>query len=357
MGLNIAPAYRVIANSEDITDKVRARLKNMRLVDGLGFESDAVEITLADHDSADPIQLPPTGAELEIFIGYDQDVRRVGMFVVDGVELSGFPAEMVIKAAAAPYEKSKGGKVDLQSQKTRSWPAGTTLGDMVKRIAGEHRLQPACSPKLASIALPHTDQVSESDLQILRRIAKRYDAIAKPAGGRLVFAPLGEGKTASGEDMPRVTLTPKDGSAYRVTMGSRDSAGTCIAYWRDVKSAKRRTVTVGEGEPVRRLRHAYRDSASAEAAARAELRKRARGEQGLSYTIPGRPDIVAETLLTMKGFREGVDGDWIITRAEHYIGPNGYATTIDGERPNSDPAVAEASAATADDQEQPAVEV
>src|SRR5690606_9651542 len=182
---------------------------------------------------------------------------------------------------------SKGGQVDLQTQKTRSWKVGTTLGAMVNRIAGEHRMQPACAAELAGIALPHTDQVSESDMNLLRRLAERYDAIAKVAGGSLVLTPLGAAKTATGADMPRVTLTPKDGNAYRLTIESRDSAGTCVAYWRDVKAAQRRIVTVGEGEPVRRLRHAYRDSASAQAAARAELRKRARGEQGLSYTTPG----------------------------------------------------------------------
>lgn len=346
------PTFKVIAESEDITRTIRSRLKHIRLTDEVGNLSDSVEIALSDHDPTHPIRIPPTGAELEIFIGYGERVRRMGLFVVDQVELSGYPGEMIISAAAAPFEQSKAGKNDLQSQKTRSWEAGITLGAMVNRIAGEHRMEPAVSPKLASIALPHTDQVSESDMNLLHRIAKRYDASMKPAGGKLVVVPVGEAMNAPGEDMPRVTLTPKDGSAYRVTIASRESAGTCIAYYRDIRAAQRRMVTIGEGEPVRRLRHAYRDSASAEAAARAELRKRARGEHGLSYTVPGRADLVAETLVTMSGFRDGVDGDWIVTRAEHYIGPNGYATTIDGVRPNSAEVVAAVNAAAADDQVQ-----
>src|SRR5690606_9161314 len=95
-------------------------------------------------------------------------------------------------------------------------------------------------------------------------------------------------------------------------------------------------VKVGSGEPVRRLRLQYKDRASAEAAALAELRRRARQERTLTYTFPGRPDVLAECIAVLRGFREGVDGDWLITRAEHYIGPNGYRCTIEAEQPNSE---------------------
>lgn len=357
MGLNIAPQFRVVANSQDITDKVRERLKHIRLVDETGATSDTLEIALADNVPTDPIKIPPRGAELEVFLGYDGDVRRMGLFVCGEIELSGFPREMVIRARAAPHEATPSGRVDLQSHKTRSWKAGTTLGDMVRRIAGEHRLKPAIAPQLAAIALPHTDQAHESDINLLQRLARRYDAIAKPAGGSLVFAPRGTATTASGAAMPRITLTPEDGSDYRVVFPSRESAGSCIAYYRDIAAAKRRFVTVGEGEPVHRLRHSFKDKDSAEAAARARLRARARGERTLSYTFPGRPDVVAESLAVMKGFREGVDGEWLVTRAEHYMGPNGYTCTIEGESPNSAQRVAKASNTQAADAVQPATAI
>lgn len=357
MGLSIAPAFRVIANSKDITAQIRDRFKSLRLVDETGTTSDTVEITLADHDPAKPIAIPPTGAELEIFLGYDDQARRMGLFVCDEIELSGFPGQLVIRARAAPYEKSKSGKTDLQTQKTRSWKKGTTIGAMVKRIAGEHRLTPAVSPGLASIALPHTDQAHESDMNLLSRLAKRYDAIAKPAGGSLVFAKRGEGKSASGDDLARVTFTPADGSDYRVTFASRESAGTAIAYYRNTRKAERREVKIGDGEPVVRLRMSYADAVSAENAARAERRKRARKERTMAYSFPGRPDVAAEAIATMKGFREGVDGDWLITRAEHYVGPMGYRCSIECEQPNSAEGATKATQASADDQVQAAAVV
>ena len=86
MGLNIAPAFRILANSEDITAAIRDRFKSMRLTDETGTTSDTVEITLADHDPANPIAVPPTGAELEVFIGYDDQAQRMGLFVVAVVQ-------------------------------------------------------------------------------------------------------------------------------------------------------------------------------------------------------------------------------------------------------------------------------
>lgn len=352
MGLNIAPAFRILANDKDITAKIRERFRSLKLNDQAGVESDSVEITLADNTPDDPIKLPATGAELEIFLGYDQDVTRKGLFVCDEIELSGFPGEMVIRGRAAPFEGTKKGRVDLQSHKTRSWSAGTTLGAVVKKIAGEHRLTPAIAASLAKIALPHIDQAHESDMNFLSRLARRYDAIAKPAGGRLVFVPRGDASTVSGANMPRVTLTPKDGGRFRVVIASRDSAGTCVAHYRDLDAGEHHEVTVGSGEPVHRLRHPYKDKATAEAAARAKLRHKARAERTLSYTLPGRPELAAECLVTMQGFRDGVAGEWLVTKAEHYIGSEGYRTSFEAERPNSHADVAKASATTAADQAQ-----
>lgn len=240
----------------------------------------------------------------------------------------------MIRARAAPYEKSKGGKTDLQTQKSRSWKKGTTIGAIVNKMAGEHGMQSSVSADLAKIALPHTDQASESDMNLLARLAKKYDAIAKPAGGKLLFLKKGDGKTSSGQDMPAFEVTPDITSAWRINLASRDSAGTVVAYYRDVGAAKRKEIAVGEGEPVRRLRMAYKDQASALEAARAEQRKRARGEASASVNMPGDPDIMAESVMNMKGFRPGVDGEWLVSRVEHYMGPMGYTCQIEAEKPN-----------------------
>lgn len=357
MGLNVEPAFRVVANSEDITDKIMSRFKSLRITDETGNTADTLELQLADHDPSDPIQLPPVGAELEAFIGYDGEVRRMGLYICDEVEISGYPGSMTLRARAAPFEASRGGKNDLQTQKTRTWKKGTTIGGMVQRMAGEHGLSAAVSESLASIVLPLTVQSQESDMNLLLRLGKQHDAIAKPGGGRLMFVTRGESTTASGERIPEVTLTPADGSAYKVTIASREKAGTTIAYYRDVRGANRQEVKVGSGEPIVRLRMAYADRATAEAAARAKQREQARQTRKLSYTLPGRQTLMAEATVVMQGFRDGVDGRWLVKHAEHSIGNDGYRTSIECEQPNSADAVKAASSAAATQGEQLGSEV
>lgn len=347
--MNHDPNFRIVANSQDVTDRIRRQLKNISVTDESGITADTLEIELADSEPERPIPIPETGAELEVFLGYGESLRRMGLFVVDEIEVSGPPSKMILRARAAPHDESKTGMIGLQTQRTRSFKAGITIGALVERIAGEHRMRPAVAPALASIALPHTDQVSESDLNLLHRIAKRYDAVAKPAGGAIVFAARGESVSASGGPMPRVSLALKDVSSWRVTLASRETAGTVVAYYRDTRKAERREVKVGEGEPVKRLRMAYPSKQSAESAAKSELRKAARAARTLELSLPGDPRIVAESLLSLSGFREGVSGDWVVTRAVHYFGPDaGFSTRVDAELPNASPEASRANVAAED---------
>lgn len=339
MGLitGIEPTWRVIANQSDITASIAERLISLTLTDAVGIESDLLEITLADDQPVAPIAVPPTGAELQVFIGYDGIEQPMGLFICDEVELAGWPGEMVIRARAAVYDKSKGGKSDLQTQKSRSWPKGTKLGDMVNKIAKEHSLTPAVADSLKSIELPHTDQADESDINLLVRMAKRYDAIVKPANGKLALAKRGESKSVSGEQLQPVAIDASECSAFRMVQAKRETAGMVVAYWHAVKQSKRNEVKVGTGEPVRRLKQYYPTEAMALAAARADLQRRQRAQETVSITCAGSPLIAAEAPLTLSGFRPNVDGNWLISRVTHRIdASSGYVCDLEGEKPNSE---------------------
>lgn len=332
--MNIAPAFRISANRADITATLRQRFISLRLTDEAGLDSDTLEITLADHDPRARLIVPPPGAELEVWLGYDTSATRMGLFIVDEIEVGGPPDQMIIRAVAAPLEKTPRGKSPLQTQKTRSWEQGTLLGDMAKAMAAECGLDPAISPALAPLALPHIDQSEESDINLLKRICRDHGAIAKPAGGRLLLAKRGESKTLLGLLLPTIKLTSQDVTSWRATMARRDAPGTVIAIWRDIAAGEDREVRVGSDRPVKRLRHQHPDEASAVAAARAEYEKRERGVATLSLTMPGRPDFMAEGRVHLTGFRDRVDGEWLATRVQHLLDAGGYQCTVDAEVPD-----------------------
>jgi phage protein D len=331
--MGLMATFKVVANDADITAAIAARFISMSLTDETGITSDMLEIVL--DDSGEPIQRPPKGAELEVSLGYDGEAQPMGMFVCDEIEYSGWPSQMVIRARGAIFDKTPKGKANLQSQKTRSWPANTKLGDMVAKIAKEHGMEAAVATALKSIVLPHIDQSDESDLNLLVRLAKRYDAIVKPSNGKLVLAKRGESKTVGGQALSSITLTPNDDiSRFRVMETARESSGTVVAYYHLVKQAKRHEVKVGSGEPVTRLKRYFPTQDMARAAAQAELDKRDRKKSTLSLTMPGRSDVSAESPLTMTGFRDGVDGKWIITRVAHRLDKSGgYTCDLEAETP------------------------
>lgn len=329
------PAFRVTANGADITALVASKYTSLRITDEAGFQSDTLEITLADNDPASPVRKPPKGAELEVWLGYDGAATRMGLYVADEVELSGWPGQLVIRARAAPMEKSKDGKTDLQTQKTRDWPKGTKLSAMVGAIAKEHKLESAVAKSLQGIVLPHFDQTEESDISFLIRVAKRYDAVVKPGGGKLALVKRGESKTASGDDMPTVVLLPEHCTKWSENESARDDDGTVVAFYHDRGAAKRVKVEVGSGDPVRRLRNNYPDKASAEKAAQAELDKRERRKNKFSCTMPGDPQLAAEGKLQLVGFHPDVATDWLIARVTHDVTPGaGYTCDVEAEKPN-----------------------
>ena len=121
-----------------------------------------------------------------------------------------------------------------------------------------------------------------------------------------------------------------------MTISTRETAGQVVAYYHAVKEAKRHEVSVGSGEPVRRLKSYYPTQEMALAAARAELQRRQRGQQTVAINIIGSPAVLAEAPLTVAGFRPNIDGEWLITRVTHRLDKStGYTCDVEAEKPNS----------------------
>jgi hypothetical protein len=335
--MGLKPFYLVTANGVDISPKMQPRLVSLALTDEAGDTADTLEITLADNDPDDPVRKPPKGAEIEVWLGYDGQGTRMGLFIADEIELSGWPGQMAIRARAAPLEGSKGGKSDMQTQKTRDWPKGTKLSAMVAKIAKEHGLEPAVAPSLQSITLPHFDQTEESDISFLVRVGRRYGALVKPGGGKLAVIKRGEGKNASGDDMPTIVLVPEDCTRWSENESAREDGGTVVAFYHHKGEAKRKHVEVGSGDPVRKLRNNYPDEASAKEAAQAELDKRNRRRNKFACTMPGDPKLAAEGKLQLVGFHPDVATDWLVSRVRHEFTPGGgYACEVEAELPKND---------------------
>ncbi len=329
--MGLKPAFEITANDKDITEAIQKRLISLRVTDQSGWESDALEIVLDDSDPLKSLALPTTGAELQLKLGYENALFKMGLFVVDALEVSGPPTKVLISSKAAPQDNTRLGKSSMRTQKNRSWETGTTLQTLASQIANEHGLEPAVGQTLKDLSLPHIDQINESDINLLTRIAKDYDALVKPVAGKLVVTKRAESKSTRGQDLKPIPLQGSEITNWRLNIRKREPAASVVAVYRDLEQAKDVEVIIGDGEPVRRLKHQYADEASAKEAAQAELDKGQRSERTLSISLPGRANIRAERKLIIEGVRNHVDGEWLVTQVEHSLERGGFKTSLVSE--------------------------
>jgi len=318
----MTPAFQIFADGRNVTEAFNDRLLSLTVTDEDGLDSDAVEITVDDRDNV--VALPRKGASLTILMGYrETGLSLMGRFTVDEVTIEGPPWEIGVHGRAADLRAS------FKEQKTRHFE-GTTLGAIFEKLASEHGLEAAIDPELAKRAVRYVAQTEESDLHFATRLARRHDAVAKPANGRLVVAHKGAGRSGSGQPLERLVLRPGDVTHVRVSKADRPDHGGVEAEWYDRDGAERRSVLVENGEgPRMRLPHTYPSEEEAVRAAEARSRELDRAEGSLSVEMPGRTDIAAEMQVDMVGFRDGIAGAWTIERAEHRLDDGGYVTSFE----------------------------
>lgn len=331
------PLWRLTLASEDITQRIQPRLMQLTLTDNRGMEADQLDLTLDDSDGR--LDIPTRGASIHLSLGWsDTGLIDKGSYTVDEVEHSGTPDQLTIRARSADLRQG------ITTKKERSWHQ-TTVGAIVRTIAAENELWPSVSPDLEAQPVDHLDQTSESDANLLTRLAEMFDAVSTVKAGRLLFYKIGRGMTVSGKELGRVSITRKDGDRHRFSVADRDACTAVTASYYDTKAGKKAEVTIrrekGEdgkkldhsGDNTKTLRHTYANKANAMRAATAALDKAARGVSTFSLTLArGRPDLFPELPASVSGWKPAIDGtDWLLAKVTHRLSPSGLVTELELE--------------------------
>ena len=127
----------------------------------------------------------------------------MGIYYRADVEIVLVPRRSVVRATAADLRS----RSSLKAPASRAWDE-VTLGALVVEIAATHGYQARVDPSLAESPIAHIDQVAESDLHLLRRVAGHYDAMLNAAAGHLVVVRLGSAPTA-GTGVPLRPTRPR----------------------------------------------------------------------------------------------------------------------------------------------------
>lgn len=336
--MSAVPDFRVTVDGRDITDMLRglvspargpkrARLVSLGITSKRGGDADQLDLVLDDSDGA--LAFPPTDANVRVWLGWKRGAGvtpglvDMGEFVVDELGHTGPPDLLTIRARSADFTGS------LKTRRDKGWK-NTTLGAIVRELAGRHGLKPACAPALARVTVTAKPQSRESDLAFLRRLGREHDAAATIKGGALILSPIGAGNAPSGAALPTMTITRAAGDRHDFTRKRREEAGGAMAEWHDRVAGRRNKVVVGNAEKVMKLGRTYATEAEARRAAQAATQRSAREPSTLSLTLAqGRGDLQPEQRARVVGFKENVSGSqWLIAEVAHSLGDRGFTSTV-----------------------------
>ncbi|ESQ15694.1 MAG TPA: hypothetical protein DDY14_14535 [Chromatiaceae bacterium] len=325
-----APSYDLTVDGLLPSVVLRDRLISLSVTYRGGLESDQLSLTFDDRPSptGGSMRIPPRGKAITVWMGYQFRLVKMGTFEVTQVSLSGSGGGRTLSVSGVPRL--------LLDESTRTW-ANTTLADIVTTIADENGLSPRVSRGLGSTEIAVENQVRESDLSFLTRLAEKYDAVAKPAGESLLFLEKGEALTASGRPVGPVVLGPLDISSWSYQTSEQTEYAAVVALWHDLEHGLQREVR-SRGSPrsdgVYRMAHLFISEAEAQAAADAKFKELTRDTGTLSLTAIGNPELTAEGRISVQGLRDGVDGEWIPASVTHTYSSGGYQCSLSAYRPS-----------------------
>lgn len=317
------PEFRILANGSDITDLINDRLLLLRTTDKAGLESDGFELRLDDRDDA--IALPERGAEIEVFLGYDGKLEKMGRYTVDEVAASGPPATLVISGKAADMRGS--GKTVRNGAFE-----DTTLAEVVKRVAARNGWEPVCTLTDRVVRL---EQRGESDINFITRVAKLYDCTAKVADGKLLVMRREGSVSASGRAIDPLVIRRSDLSRWQFRFSDRSAQKSVRTRYQNKQTGALEVLTLGNDDapdglpPVHTDRHIYPDQTAAEEAAKARLTAFNRSTADVRLEMPGRTDLFAERVISVVDLKPGLNGEYLCESVEQTYTQAGWSTTVE----------------------------
>lgn len=319
------PAFRVTLDGQDITGKIAPRLVSLTLAECRGEDSDQLDLTLSDADGQ--LAIPPRGARINLQIGWaDTGLVDKGVFTVDEVEHRGTPDLLTLRARTVNL-------IDTFRQLQEHSFHDTTLGAIIEVIAFRQELKSGIADALLNVAVKHIDQTRESDAAFLRRLGKKYDAVATVKNDTLIFTPASRSKTISGKDLPTIRITRQFGDSHRFHSAERDSYSGVRVFWHDDKRGLRRSVVAGAPGNAKRLRTTYASEADARTAAVAEWQRIQRGLATFELSLAlGNAALMPQSPVIVSGFKAAIDSvDWLASKVTHSISDAGFTTRIELE--------------------------
>lgn len=323
------PICQVSIDGQAASPVLSDRILSCQVVDKEGSESDTTAIVL---NNAPPAAVPRTGAVIRVWLGYQGAVAYMGSFVAEEIELALGPDLMTITGRAASMKGS------AKTPKSRHWDA-TSIGDIVRELAGEHGLGAAVDQRIGAFVYPYIAQTDETDYAFLERLARRHGALFSVKDGKAIFAVRASGLSPTGAALTGLTITRNlivaGSGSFRIS--DRASYREVIASYGDQALGTRAEVSVPsdpQGTASARIVEPFGTRAEAEAAATARAAELLRRRSTFNVSIVGNPAARAGAPIVFPDAPPGAAGvRFVIGQATHAFNKaGGYTTGLSGEQ-------------------------
>ncbi len=309
------------ARSQDL----ETALTRWSLTDESGDSADRASLTL-DADELDFI--PSSGSEYAITV--NGEAR--GVFEVSAIEERLHPAKIIVQLSPAKFNIKD--PTGFREPRKKTFPVAT-VADVVTAVMQPHGYTVRVDPELANLATPHLNQNEETDAAFIRRIAKKFDAVAKPVNRLYIFGKKGNITTLSGGEKRSVSITPKTllKDTGKIQHPSNVRKKGVKASYRETESGVNGEALVGD-EPFHFIKEVFTNEAEATERAKAKLKELSRKGQTFTGKVEGQAGYFAESVLTLDGFNNPrTGGKWSVDSVTLSGSRTSYTISIKATRP------------------------
>lgn len=333
----LTPIYRILKGDVDITNHFNDRVTQIEVkIASGGGDSDTFQISLDDRDFK--IELPQLGANLSIELGYvELGMSEVGQYQISEIYLDAPPKTMRLVGLSA------GAKSVMKSPVVKEHD-DKTIGEIVEDIAKKGGLKAEVAPEFRDKKIPYLNQF-QSGFHLLHELENRFNALAKVEFGKLTFAKRDSGETFSGKTLLTVAVKPEHVTHISAKITEANGYTVVKAAWHDpntngrkfeeedvgsLGAQKREQGETGGGQTPFVMNKMFNSKEEAIAAAKSKAAQLRRAKGEVTVTLAkGDPWIRAQMPIKVIGFRDGLDGSYIIDTVTHtYVKDAGIMTTI-----------------------------
>ncbi|TQR29334.1 phage tail protein [Campylobacter sp. MIT 99-7217] len=159
------PAFKLLAQGKDITNKINANLISLSFDDKAKDESDEISLSLNGL-----FKRANFGDKLELYLGFEGSLYKCGTFSLNSFSKNYSSKTTDIKATAINFASN------IKNKKSRTW-ADTNLGDIALKIAKENNLL-AKTNTASKAYIKHELQNNISDIEFIYTLCAKYGFLA-----------------------------------------------------------------------------------------------------------------------------------------------------------------------------------